>query len=764
MRLPASCLRTAVLALALLSALLSTACRQASAGPLRPHPRLFLPLLGAAAARRFAANGPGAQALTRFCEGHANVPVRWPDEGGDTDPHRIATGYQGSDYAFSLGNLGLCWQLTKKPAYAKKGVEVLVKMSEPQGPHAPNPLADGGYGIRFYGFGMALGYDWLYDAMTPAERQRVWEALNRWVEAYDAKGFENDHPVGNYYAGYYVAKAMAALATEGDNPKAPAMWEAWERTHRKLVQPYFAKNLTGGGWPEGWNYGPLATMNMAWAALAAQSAKGIDLVRDFRFPIEQAYQLIHFSWPSRRTMDDRGAQHASENPSKTNPSLVTVLAGLVELWRDPIAPAFHRYAREVRQLIASDPASAWEDLLFWEPAASEAELGSVPLSFLSPGMNTAAMRSSWANDAVWASFTAGTYVTNVGAGEMYFDQGSFAIVRGGRPLVANAVGWLSRNTPGTNDGDKVYDAIYDDLFGNHDKDPRQMNRTIFNIFYVRSPHYGQVALGPEQAKTRTDRFEDGGGYVVVRGTRLEEMYRQPHGQPRPVARWTRQLTYLRPQLFVIDDRTAAADEHADQWLAFHFAGALAPQGGRRWNVAAGGKPLGSVTTVLPAGARGQVVDLFDRHKVYRLELRPAQPSAEQRWLTVVDAADKPEELVASTPLSARDGSVEAGEVLGVLLTGRSGQWVVLSGARGADDAVSGEIRYRVPQSGATAHVLADLPAGAAYSISVSGDGKRQVIRLLPGGPYKASARGILAFRTDGAGAVTAGVTAASAPH
>src|SRR5262249_46650183 len=143
-------------------------------------------------------------------------------------------------------------------AYGARGAEVLVKMSAPEGqPHAPNPLRDSGYGIRNYGVGLALGLDWLHGALRAPERTRVLAALHRWLAAYEERGFEHAFPQGNYFAGYYDAKALAGIAAEGD--EAPAQWQDWlGRVHGKLVQPYYAANLPGGGWPEGWNYGPFA--------------------------------------------------------------------------------------------------------------------------------------------------------------------------------------------------------------------------------------------------------------------------------------------------------------------------------------------------------------------------------------------------------------------------------------------------------------------------------------------------------------------------
>ena len=84
----------------------------------------------------------------------------------------------------------------------------------------------------------------------------IYTSLNTWVAAFDSGGFGNSHPMGNYFAGYYAAKALAALATDGDNPLAAAQWADWfNRMHSQMVQPYYSVWMAGGGWPEGREYG-----------------------------------------------------------------------------------------------------------------------------------------------------------------------------------------------------------------------------------------------------------------------------------------------------------------------------------------------------------------------------------------------------------------------------------------------------------------------------------------------------------------------------
>lgn len=161
------------------------------------HPRIWLDSEALSTLRqRAVAATPEWVALKSCCDEYLTGIVEWPD--GDDYPGdgSIGEGYQGDGYFHPLLNLGLCYQVVKEvepakaPFYAAKGVEILVKMSEPPGsPHSVNPLRDDGYGIRFFGVGMAIGYDWFYDATTPEQRTRVYQALNYWIAEFDAGGF-----------------------------------------------------------------------------------------------------------------------------------------------------------------------------------------------------------------------------------------------------------------------------------------------------------------------------------------------------------------------------------------------------------------------------------------------------------------------------------------------------------------------------------------------------------------------------------------------
>ncbi len=375
----------------------SRTARIADPGRLGGHPRIFLdPRTLARLRSRARAGDPSWLALRTRCNGYRAGAVQWPD--GDQYPATggIGAGYQGDGYYPALLDVALCYEvaLGLDPAaaatYARVGVAVLEHMSAPHGPHAPDTLRDSGYGVRYYATSMSIGYDWLYPALGAPLRKRVATAIERWVGDFERAGFEREFPQGNYFAGYYAAKAYAGIALSGDTAGGATLLADWrDRIQSGLVQPYYAANLAGGGWPEGWNYGPVASLNMSLPVLAARTALGLDLIhaprQPYVYPLTNPRFILYFTWPSMTTLEDSSALYSGANPSVAAPWLFTTEAGLISALHDPFAQFFHSYARAARRAQPGGQLGAdwdlWENLLFWDDSAPERPYKTLPLSY-----------------------------------------------------------------------------------------------------------------------------------------------------------------------------------------------------------------------------------------------------------------------------------------------------------------------------------------------------------------------------------------------
>src|SRR5207253_2973412 len=104
------------------------------------HPRMLLaPPMLSWLRERARAGAPVWQRLHATCEDHLRGHVEWPDGNHYPDAGSIGEGYQGDGYYDPLLSLALCYHVERErdPAqaarYARRGVEVLARMSEPAG-------------------------------------------------------------------------------------------------------------------------------------------------------------------------------------------------------------------------------------------------------------------------------------------------------------------------------------------------------------------------------------------------------------------------------------------------------------------------------------------------------------------------------------------------------------------------------------------------------------------------------------------------------
>lgn len=748
------------------------------------HPRMLLDSTTLTNLRAAAsANAPAWVALKAVCDSYIGGTVGYPTGNAYPNLPNLGQGYQGSNYLPALLAEGMCYQVlkTSNPSaaapYGAKGVDILMKMSTPyttgSGNQGQNPCNDSGYGIRFYGVGYGLGYDWLYDLLTPAQRTQVYTTGNAWITAWEAPNgcadFEFAHPQSNYYAGYFHAKAAIAIGTYGDNPSAPAEWNDWYGNQfGQRVQPYYALHLAGGGWPEGYgNYAPLGILNMSLPIREVKTATGVDLVHaaaPFRFPLDSADYAMHFTWPSRAYFDDRDTNHANGVATPpvgtTQIGMFQQILGALTYWGSPEVGVFNQYLSEANAATSGyGTADPW--LLFLNAGTSlpTTPVSTLPLSYLAPGLGAVAARSDWTTGASWMSFRAGPYVNNPGQGEEGFDQGSLALVRGSTPLLVNATGWIVHEPNGSSDEN----LLYNDLFGSFNNTQYMGNREPYNIYYVRNmkgssvaEQFGQAAYTTEnnQVSTKVSSFEDRDGYVFVQATGLADMYRAFAAGPA-VASWTRQIVYLRPNQFVVYDRTTAGSTAYDQYLAWHFpanpVAGSAPTGENRLNVTYNGTYAGAMTTVLPAGTNLTTVPLYPSSnptKVWQIQERSPSSAASQQWLTVFDLSSSASAVASATPVT-----VTQGNMVGVLLSAASGNSVVLQNAAPAGTPVTGTIAYSVPAALAH-HVITELTPNTGYNVSVTVSGGNLAISVSQGGTYMSSAAGVLDFFVNAGGTIS----------
>ena len=691
---------------------------------------------------RAAANDPLWTALRGYCDMLAKGKVEAPNGTESPDLPNTGSGYQGSDYLQTVYNLGLCYRVvlgvdpTREMSYGAAGVQLMTAISTPQDQGGAPPMRDDGYGIRNYGTSMAFGLDWFYPALPSDLRARLIDRLDEWFTWFDMSGFSHNDPIGNYFAGYLIAKTAAALAGDGEGDKPAKWWSDVEgRMWGMLVEPQYIKSMKGGGWPEGWQYGPLSVFEMAEFFRIAKTAKALPWMKDIDFYHDQALYLTHFTWPSTKHIEDQGTVHTGD--SMQPPAFVMVeLAGLLESDGDKFAPTARSFAKAARA-VSSDKIERWQQLLFIDDSLPEEPYTQLPLSYFAPGPGHVAMRSTWDPDAVWASFVSGPYIDYVGSGEQYYNQGSVTVVQGDTPIIVNATGQLPLKGGQTAD-DYVYKNLY--------QDPR--TRDLFNQFFVNDTanryNPGQGAVTPDVAKTHIERYEDGDRFVRARGANIEDMY-----QDKVVSQYLRDMVYLRPNMVVVYDRTTVSGADKDQWLSWHVpvaptAGAAADATTVRQDLGT----LGSVRTLLPKSAVPKIVNL-PGNVVWRLEMHAPSHEVAHDWLTVISVGATVSEQVR---LSNDDGNVTAGQWTGVQVQAARNE-IVLFAADHAGATMGASAHYVVTQTADADHLLVDLAPGG-YAVTATPAGAQLAVDVKAGGTFMASANGTLSFRVSMSGAVS----------
>jgi hypothetical protein len=690
--------------------------------------------------KRAAGSDPAWIALRAHCDSLAGGTFNLPSGNAYPNFPDVGQGYQGDGYLPEIMSLGLCYRVVRgidaqaEARYGSAGGHLLTVMATPAASGGQPPSTDSGYGIRNYGVGMATGYDWLRPALSAAQKQSVIATLNAWIDWYDASGFSKSEPIGNYFAGYLLAKTATAIATDTDNAKAAAYWgDVQTRMWLQLAQPAFSSSVKGGGWPEGWEYGPRAVEEVAKFLWGVKTGKGLDWWSGLAFARDEASYVRAFAWPSLRHMDDQGTVHSQ---TRLAPSVAAAraLAGILQYNGDPAAASARSY---VADLVATngDEGDAWEKFLYGDSTLATEPYTLDPASYLAGGPGHLAVRSGWRKDAVWGTFVAGAYINAPDSGEQGFNQGAIAVVQGDQPILVNATGWLPQ--AGGNAGETF---VYDDTWG-------AKTRRLSNTFYVAG--VAQVPAAPGQSQTQLDKYEDQGVFVHARGEHIADMY---GGGGVGVSQFTRDFAYVRPGTFVVYDRTTVGAA-ADQWLAWHTASqpvpaATADATQSRYDMLVQGSITGSVRTLLPKGAAAATANLVNG-AAWRLEMHAPTQVTTQDWLTVVTAGNAVPE---QTRLSRGDGNVVTGALVGVHVLSTPRNAVVLFAGDHAATTTASATRYAVAQTADADHVIFDMaPSLSGYAVIASVSNGTVTVDVTGGGRFALTAQGTLSFavRMDG---------------
>lgn len=621
----------------------------------------------------------------------------------------------------ALRSLALAWLVTGKDDYAARAKSIMVDLSN-RVENAPVMNGGGGLDGEFMGnvAALAVGYDWLYGALTAEDRAGLGTTLWRASKVLRNPASDTDGIIwldgqlmafGNYEPRWLWALTAVGLALWGENDEAPNLIEFCRVTLAETFIP--ALDLQqGGAWAEGPVYGFIANWPKVQTALAWWTAAGENFFDDTTWWYDRlAYDMFLYH-PSQTTTyhEDWG------DPIHSYPSII----GDAERYH----PAeYYGRAQDLllRAVFTGTAHGDWMDWFLRQPPdfmpgwlSSEEFLWRDPdaageppdvLAWYAPYNGHVFMRSNWVNDgggldtaATYVSFNAGDRITY----HQFYDEGNFTIFHHGEDLVVRS-GVYSGD--GTSDHDANYyvrsiaaNTIlvcdlaenFDGIRPNNERDvwlndcgQRTMqpaSRTAINTTYLFENWQ------PYDTGTIT-RFGEAGGATYIRaditGAYNSTVYTTPENRAK-VSAVIREFVYWRPGRVIVADRVVTTYPSYTPIDVFHFQGEPSPSGLFFGSLVRDSAiyaqnllPNSQVTMVPGFQVAGELVDKswgepvsndFERdpYGFFRLEITPAQLNLDHWFLTTFTAQDAsapapPEGLLvlADTMRGTAMGTVQA---------------------------------------------------------------------------------------------------------
>ncbi len=691
-------------------------------GKLGPHPRILLTpdrLAGLDALARH--NHPTWTLLQANC-----------DEGLKS---KIGSGHMSEDWGNVALDLALCARVLKRPDYTTAAVQYLNALFEDQSEVGDkkggdkSAERDDGYAIRNVGFLAAIATDWLYDALTVAQRKQACTRLRTYVGWYKKGGYRPTEPWSNHFMGYFGAAGMGGLACDGDEATKTSGAELRAHGHdlwNKIIVPGYRARLVGGDYPEGWQYGRLIGAVLGiYADSEGRATPGgpSKLHQDLPWLRESIAYQNHALLPDTvRTFDSGDWSHKPATPFPQQ--FYGVALSL------PKDEAVARQAVWLGRLAKrpGEPVWNWLKALGDEPGRVSEDPRRGATSYFAKGTGTVFARSDWTDRATWMSFNATAFFGD----HQHMDQGHFELARGGDMLVIDPGDYDSYASMSHNV------ILVDDKKENNRWNPNQQ-------IYAKLAH--------------VSRFQDEGGVAYALGEYGDAydpddypQYKKTHS----VARAEREIVMSRAPMsgmgapssarVVIYDRfTLTKPSYGTTWIA--HAGTTPQVTGSTVKITVG-RSAATITTVLPEGAspakllkeptlktdtiymKNDPAAGIDSTRIEIASPESRQGKTERRFLhaIVVGAAD------GVAPAAVR---IEGEGIDGVALQDEAYLFTSAAPQR-----LAAAVSYRAPRS-AVRHVVTGLAPGGKYGAAVEAAGATCNVSLVPGGALAASSAGVV---------------------
>jgi hypothetical protein len=631
------------------------------------HPRLFVTSADVAGLRAKCA-GPMAEDYA--------VSKNWADDHmSDSLPLSSIDAYH-----HYLCTYSFLYLVTQDVAYAGRAKVI-----------AQSAMGQGYHGEGFYTAGLAIFFDWCYPYLTSAERQTFgWELGESGLAS--AAGI-NWVETNNYHSKVSRLKGLAypGLPLYGEGIHDTAATTLCDLYREHTFGPDYVLACIGelagdGSYYEGDYTLSVIGESFVQGCLLWKVATGEDAFAQSGNLQNMAEYLIYDVFAKNGPGGGALMSGSKQGDSKTHTwgaaSLRRVLHSLAAVYDDPVAEWL---ALEIDALGLGwiNRNERWKLLILRDPSIGTHPPTGLPNARFFSDMGTVYMRSGWnyaeASDDVYAVFRCEA----MNAGHTNAHQNHILIARGNDLLAVDAgvydggtsshhLNYFCRTV--AHNTVTIYDPS-ESTFGSYANDGGQ-------IMPKELPTRFGDASGPEYYRGEVEAFKDTEAFTYMKGDATEAY------SSSKVELFTREIVYLKPDVFVILDRVkATSPSFTKRWL-LHSVNQPAVSGNTA-TITNGSSKL-VVTSVLPADASiarvGGTGHEFDTNGAnyppsqgwtedmgaWRLEITPGANAAEHLFLTVLCVAG----VSAATP---DVGLVEGDEMVGVQVDGH----VVLFSATGA---------------------------------------------------------------------------------
>lgn len=471
----------------------------------------------------------------------------------DKLPKVMGLGDDDRNYGDQLSMLSFAYLLSENPKYLAYCRALLKPMLETE------TWQDGiGLVTGHQMAGVCNMYDWLYDALEPAERERIREKIRSqaaltYKASREQRAWWHDMFFQNWCHVPTATLVYAAAALAGEVPEADD-WIAQGDFVFTLVKEALSDD---GNCEEGQGY-----MGYAWNYILRvfdieRSVFGRDHFADSKWCRNAPYAMLYARTPKMTPRDNLMAFGDARRRLWDGPVFQLFKSALE--YKDEVIQDFA--CRHAETNVGLGGPDVWLNLVWYDPAVGRSDYRKLPTSRFFPGLSTVYARSGWDEDAMLLGFKCTSNHTkhvkkafpgrDLGVSHAHPDAASFQVYAFGE--------WLA-----TDPGYSVF------------KVTQEHNTIMVNGVGQLGGEWqwfeGKETVSAEPCEIT--KFETTGDYDYIRAD-ASGIYKPAAG----LTRFIRHLVYLKPHDLLVVDELEAKAESDFEWYV-HADGDIVAEGNR----------------------------------------------------------------------------------------------------------------------------------------------------------------------------------------